>query len=89
MESSGEDLLTAIISLMKLFSLTTIGLVVAHLKTQIISRATFKLLNKLVFALFLLCLIFTELGESITLKQNHINQVGLFLFYSKEESSEK
>ncbi|KAJ6356788.1 hypothetical protein OIU78_004814 [Salix suchowensis] len=33
-----------------------------------IPRATFRLLSKLVFALFLPCLIFTELGESITLQ---------------------
>ncbi|CAN0917621.1 Protein PIN-LIKES 2, partial [Linum grandiflorum] len=31
-------------------------------------RSTFKLLSKVVFALFLPCLIFTELGESITLE---------------------
>ncbi|XP_041015240.1 protein PIN-LIKES 2-like [Juglans microcarpa x Juglans regia] len=68
MKSSGEDLLTAIIPLMKLLSLTVIGLVLAHPRTQIIPRATFKLLSKLVFALFLPCLIFTELGESITLE---------------------
>ncbi|KAG6650004.1 hypothetical protein I3843_06G012700 [Carya illinoinensis] len=68
MKSSGEDLLSAIIPLMKLLSLTVIGLVLAHPRTQIIPRATFKLLSKLVFALFLPCLIFTELGESITLE---------------------
>lgn len=68
MKSSGEDLLSAIIPLMKLLSLTVIGLVLAHPKTQIIPRATFRLLSKLVFALFLPCLIFTELGESITLE---------------------
>ncbi|EOY00902.1 hypothetical protein QUC31_014050 [Theobroma cacao] len=66
MKSSGEDLLSAV-PLMKLLSLTVIGLVLAHPKTQIIPRATFKLLSKLVFALFLPCLIFTQLGESITL----------------------
>ncbi|KAJ0094731.1 hypothetical protein Patl1_15250 [Pistacia atlantica] len=33
-----------------------------------VPRATFKLLSKLVFALFLPCLIFTELGESISLE---------------------
>ncbi|XP_021292815.1 LOW QUALITY PROTEIN: protein PIN-LIKES 2 [Herrania umbratica] len=67
MKSSGEDLLSAIVPLMKLLSLTVIGLVLAHPKTQIIPRATFKLLSKLVFVLFLPCLIFTRLGESITL----------------------
>lgn len=68
MKTSGEDLLTAIIPLMKLLSLTVIGLVLAHPKIEIIPRATFKLLSKLVFALFLPCLIFSELGESITLE---------------------
>ncbi|TYJ43225.1 hypothetical protein E1A91_A03G139600v1 [Gossypium mustelinum] len=67
MKSNSEDLLSAILPLMKLLSLTVIGLFLAHPKTQIIPRATFKLLSKLVFALFLPCLIFTELGESITI----------------------
>ncbi|XWS34522.1 hypothetical protein CRYUN_Cryun21dG0045600 [Craigia yunnanensis] len=67
MKSSGDDLLSAIVPLMKLLSLTVIGLVLAHPKTKIIPKATFKLLSKLVFAIFLPCLIFTELGESITL----------------------
>ncbi|XP_028779570.1 protein PIN-LIKES 2 [Neltuma alba] len=68
MKSSGEDLQTAIVPLLKLLSLTVIGLLLANPKLQLIPRATFKLLSKLVFALFLPCLIFTELGESITLK---------------------
>lgn len=68
MKTSGEDILSAIIPLMKLLSLTVIGLVLAHPKTKIIPKATFKLLSKLVFALFLPCLIFTELGESITVE---------------------
>lgn len=68
MKSSGEDLMSAVVPLMKLLSLTIIGLVLAHPKTQIIPRATFKLLSKLVFALFLPCLIFIHLGESMTLK---------------------
>jgi predicted permease len=68
MTSSGENLLTAIVPLMKLLSLTVIGLVLAHPKAQMIPRATFRLLSKLVFALFLPCLIFTELGQSITLQ---------------------
>lgn len=67
LESTG-DVMSAILPLMKLLSLTVIGLVLAHPRSQIIPRATFKLLSKLVFALFLPCLIFTELGESITLE---------------------
>ncbi|KAE8716624.1 putative Mediator of RNA polymerase II transcription subunit 18 [Hibiscus syriacus] len=66
MKSGGEDLLSAIVPLLKLLSLTAIGLVLAHRRTQIIPRDTFKLLSKLVFVLFLPCLIFTELGQSIT-----------------------
>ncbi|KAF7133390.1 hypothetical protein RHSIM_Rhsim09G0100700 [Rhododendron simsii] len=62
------DLLSAVVPLMKLLTLTVVGLVLAHPRTQIIPRATFKLLSKLVFALFLPCLIFTHLGQSITLK---------------------
>lgn len=65
--SSSEDLLSAIMPLMKLLSLTAIGLLLAHPKIQMIPRATLRLLSKLVFALFLPCLIFTYLGESITL----------------------
>ncbi|XP_043696332.1 protein PIN-LIKES 2-like isoform X1 [Telopea speciosissima] len=64
----GADLLSAVLPLMKLLCLTVVGLILGHPKTQIVSRATFKLLSKLVFALFLPCLIFTHLGESITLK---------------------
>ncbi|XP_050225707.1 protein PIN-LIKES 2 [Mercurialis annua] len=67
MKSSGENLSTAIVPLMKLLSLTVIGSILAHPITQITPKATFKLLSKLVFALFLPCLIFTELGENITL----------------------
>lgn len=66
--SSSEDLLSAIMPLMKLLSLTAIGLLLSHPKIQMIPRATLRLLSKLVFALFLPCLIFTYLGESITLE---------------------
>ncbi|XP_072960965.1 protein PIN-LIKES 2-like [Typha angustifolia] len=59
--------LSAVVPLMKLLCLTVIGLILAHPKTQIVPRATFKLLSKLVFALFLPCLIFVHLGESVTL----------------------
>ena len=61
-------MISAIVPLMKLLTLALIGLVLAHPKTQIIPKATFKLLSKLVFALFLPCLIFSELGESMTPK---------------------
>lgn len=58
--------LSAVLSLLKLISLTLIGLLLAHPKTQIVPRSTFKLLSKLVFGLFLPCTIFVHLGESIT-----------------------
>lgn len=63
--SSEQNVLSAILPLLKLLSLTVIGLILAHPRQQMIPRATFRLLSKLVFALFLPCLIFTELGESV------------------------
>lgn len=68
LKANGENFLSAVIPLLKLLSLTIIGIILAHPKTQIVPKATFKLLSKLVFALFLPCLIFIHLGESITLK---------------------
>ncbi|CAI8595687.1 unnamed protein product [Vicia faba] len=72
MRSGAADLATAIVPLLKLLCLTVIGLLLANPTMQFIPRATFKLLSKLVFALFLPCLILTELGETITL-QNFID----------------
>lgn len=69
MKSQREDVLSGIIPLLKLLSLTMIGLVLARF--EMIPRATFKLLSKLVFALFLPCLIFIHLGSSMT-PQNFI-----------------
>ncbi|KAJ6853597.1 protein PIN-LIKES 2-like isoform X1 [Iris pallida] len=66
--TGGENFLSGVIPLMKLLTLTVIGLVLAHPRTQIVPRSTFKLLSKLVFALFLPCLIFVHLGESVTLE---------------------
>lgn len=66
MKSSKEDIVDAAFPLLKLLSLTLIGLVCAHKNVQMIPKATFKLLSKLVFVLFLPCLIFTQLGKSIT-----------------------
>lgn len=67
MRAQNENVLSAVVPLMKLLSITVIGLILAHPKTKIVPRATFKLLSKLVFALFLPCLIFIHLGRSITL----------------------
>ncbi|KAL3640406.1 Protein PIN-LIKES 2 [Castilleja foliolosa] len=63
-----QVLIYSIPPLLKLICLTLIGLILAHPKTQLVPKATFKLLSKLVFALFLPCLIFVDLGETITLK---------------------
>lgn len=68
MGSRPEDWRNAVVPLLKLISVTLIGLLLAHPKTQIVPRSTFKLLSKLVFALFLPCLIFTNLGKSISLE---------------------
>ncbi|KAG8384144.1 hypothetical protein BUALT_Bualt04G0087700 [Buddleja alternifolia] len=68
MRSTREDLVDSVLPLLKLITLTVIGLILAHPKTQLVPKATFKLLSKLVFALFLPCLIFIHLGETITLK---------------------
>ncbi|KAH9603455.1 hypothetical protein KSS87_006495 [Heliosperma pusillum] len=66
MKSERDDILSAIIPLLKLLSLTMIGLMLSRF--EMIPRSTFKLLSKLVFALFLPCLIFTHLGQSMTLE---------------------
>lgn len=68
-KSEKENWLSAMVPLLKLLTLTVIGLILAHHKTQIVPRATFRLLSKLVFALFLPCLIFVHLGASITLEE--------------------
>ncbi|CAO2825363.1 unnamed protein product [Amaranthus hypochondriacus] len=64
----GESLFISIVPLLKLISLTLMGVLLAHPKAKLVPRATFKLLSKLVFALFLPCLIFNNLGQTITLK---------------------
>ncbi|GAA0165733.1 hypothetical protein LIER_21059 [Lithospermum erythrorhizon] len=66
--NEGRDLIHAILPLLKLICLTLFGLILGYPKFELIPRETFKLLSKLVFALFLPCLIFIHLGESINLK---------------------
>ena len=56
------DWVSAVAPLMKLLCLTVIGLLLANPRVQVVPRATFKLLSKLVFALLLPCLIFVHLG---------------------------
>ena len=61
------DWVSAVAPLMKLLCLTVIGLLLANPRVQVVPRATFKLLSKLVFALLLPCLIFVHLGKSVTI----------------------
>ncbi|KAH6754945.1 Auxin efflux carrier family protein [Perilla frutescens var. hirtella] len=68
LNSTSEDLFNSIIPLLKLITLTVIGLILARPETKLVPKSTFKLLSKLVFALFLPCVIFSHLGETITLQ---------------------
>ncbi|KAL1553272.1 Protein PIN-LIKES 2 [Salvia divinorum] len=61
------NVIQSVIPLLKLITLTLFGLVLAHPKSQLIPKAAFQLLSRLVFMLFLPCLIFINLGETITL----------------------
>ena len=61
------DWVSAVAPLMKLLCLTVIGLLLANPRVQVVPRATFKLLSKLVFALLLPFLIFVHLGKSVTI----------------------
>ncbi|KVH92383.1 protein PIN-LIKES 2-like [Cynara cardunculus var. scolymus] len=63
-----QELIRAVVPLLKLLCLTVIGILLAHPRTQLVPKSTFKLLSKLVFALFLPCTIFIHLGESVSLK---------------------
>lgn len=65
-KSAAQGLISIILPFLKLLTLTVFGLVLAHKRTHLVPKETFKLLSKLVFALFLPCLIFTHLGQSIT-----------------------
>lgn len=68
MRSTKEQLILSILPLLKLICLSVMGIVLSRPRTQLVPKATFKLLSKLVFALFLPCLIFIHLGDAITLK---------------------
>lgn len=68
MNSTREDLVNSILPVLKLITLTVFGLVLSRPGIQLIPKDTFKLLSKLVFMLFLPCLIFIHLGEAITVK---------------------
>ncbi|CAN4121718.1 unnamed protein product [Withania somnifera] len=66
-KSAEQGLISAVLPLLKLLSVAIFGLVLAYKKTQVVPKETFKLLSKLFFALVLPCLIFTHLGQSITI----------------------
>ncbi|CAK9215842.1 unnamed protein product [Sphagnum troendelagicum] len=57
----------SVVPVMKVLTMCGLGYVLAQPKIRIIGPEAAKLLIKLVFALFLPCLIFTELGQSVTL----------------------
>ncbi|KAD2805683.1 hypothetical protein R6Q59_029279 [Mikania micrantha] len=63
-----QELIHAVVPLLKLLCLTVIGILLAHPRTQIVPKSTFKLLSKLVFALFLPCTIFIHLGQSVSVQ---------------------
>ncbi|KAG6542135.1 hypothetical protein Mapa_016487 [Marchantia paleacea] len=56
----------AVVPVMKVLCMGALGTILAHPKIDLIKPLTTKLLSKLVFALFLPCLIFTELGAMVT-----------------------
>ncbi|XP_024356647.1 protein PIN-LIKES 2 [Physcomitrium patens] len=56
----------SVVPVMKVLTMCALGTLLAQPKVNIINPAATRLLSKLVFALFLPCLIFTELGESMT-----------------------
>ncbi|GMN28292.1 hypothetical protein TIFTF001_001975 [Ficus carica] len=62
------DVLSSVLPLLKFLSIAIFGLVLSRPKINLVPKATLKILSKLVFALFLPCLIFTNLGPSVTLK---------------------
>ncbi|XP_050369299.1 protein PIN-LIKES 2-like [Argentina anserina] len=62
------EMLNAVVPLLMFLSMGLFGLVLAHPKYQLVPRATFTFLSKLVFVVFLPCLIFTYLGPTITQK---------------------
>ncbi|PON58499.1 Auxin efflux carrier [Trema orientale] len=65
---SGADVLSAVLPLLKFLSLSIFGLVLSHPRIGLVPKATLKILSKLVFVLFLPCLIFTNLGPTISLQ---------------------
>ena len=67
MKSEAENVLNAVLPQLKLLCMAVMGLILAHRKFQVVPTETFKILSRLVFALFLPCLIFIDLGSCISL----------------------
>lgn len=57
----------SVVPVMKVLTMCALGSLLAQPRINIITPDATRLLSKLVFALFLPCLIFTQLGESMTL----------------------
>ncbi len=57
----------SVVPVLKVLTMCGLGCILAQRRISIITPEASKLLIKLVFALFLPCLIFTELGQSVTL----------------------
>ncbi|KAL9427728.1 hypothetical protein AB3S75_029833 [Citrus x aurantiifolia] len=68
MDSGGADAVNAVLPLLKILSIAVIGSLIAHPKFQFVPKETFRILSKLVFVLFLPCLILNHLVSSISLK---------------------
>ncbi|GLU10707.1 hypothetical protein SLE2022_274930 [Rubroshorea leprosula] len=68
LKSIGEDVVDAVLPISKLLSIALIGLVLTHPKIQFLPKATLNVLSRLVFYLFLPCLIFTHLGPYMSLR---------------------
>lgn len=67
-ESAATLLQFAVLPVLKILVLCSFGLALASRKINILPAASRKLLSKLVFALFLPCLIFTQLGKAATVQ---------------------
>jgi predicted permease len=57
----------SVVPVMKVLTMCALGTLLAQRRIGVITPAATRLLSKLVFALFLPCLIFTELGQSMSL----------------------
>ncbi|KAL3683318.1 hypothetical protein R1sor_001340 [Riccia sorocarpa] len=65
-----SDVITnvVVVPVLKVLTMGALGAILSHPKIHMIKPMTTQLLSKLVFALFLPCLIFSELGAAVTLE---------------------